>query len=69
MESLLLLIPLTVLIVIAAAVVFFRAADNGQFDDLERQGRVTLFEETTIERDTSHAPAPTSSTAGSQTHK
>ena len=24
---------------------FFRAVDSGQFDDLERQGRITLFEE------------------------
>ncbi len=45
MESLLLLIPLSVLIVIGAVVVFFRAVDSGQFDDLERQGRATLFEE------------------------
>ena len=45
MEILLLLIPLSALIVIGAAVVFFRAVDTGQFDDLERNGRATLFED------------------------
>jgi cbb3-type cytochrome oxidase maturation protein len=34
MESLYLLIPLSVALVFAALWVFFRAADNGQFDDL-----------------------------------
>ena len=45
MEILLLLIPLSALVVIGAAVVFFRAVDNGQFEDLERQGRASLFED------------------------
>ena len=45
MEILLLLIPLSACVVIGAAVVFFRAVDSGQFDDLERNGRATLFEE------------------------
>jgi cbb3-type cytochrome oxidase maturation protein len=49
MEILLLLIPLSALIVGGAAVVFFRAVDAGQFDDLERQGRATLFEESRAE--------------------
>ena len=45
MDILLLLIPLSALIVIVATIVFFRAVDAGQFDDLERQGQATLFEE------------------------
>ena len=49
MEILLLLIPLSALVVVGAAVVFFRAVDAGQFDDLERQGQATLFEETRAE--------------------
>ena len=49
MEILLLLIPLSALVVVGAAIVFFRAADSGQFDDLERQGRATLFEESRAE--------------------
>jgi cbb3-type cytochrome oxidase maturation protein len=39
MESLYLLIPLGVIVVFAAAVVFIRAADGGQFDDLSEQQR------------------------------
>jgi len=45
MESLLLLIPLSALVIIAAAAVFWWAVDAGQFEDLERQGRRTLFDE------------------------
>ncbi len=45
MDILLLLIPLSALIVIGAIVMYLRAVDTGQFDDLERQGRITLFEE------------------------
>jgi cbb3-type cytochrome oxidase maturation protein len=45
MEILMMLIPLSALIVIGAAVMFFRAADSGQFDDLERNGRAALFED------------------------
>ena len=49
MEILLLLIPLSALVVIGAGVLFFRAVDSGQFEDLERQGRTTLFEEATLD--------------------
>jgi len=49
MEILLLLIPLSALVVVGAAIVFFRAVDAGQFDDLERQGQATLFEESRAE--------------------
>jgi cbb3-type cytochrome oxidase maturation protein len=45
MEILLVLIPLSALVVVAAVVMFFRAVDSGQFDDLERQGRTALFDE------------------------
>ena len=34
MEALYLLIPLSVVVVFAALWIFFRASDNGQFDDL-----------------------------------
>ena len=43
MESLLLLIPLSALVIVGAAVVFWWAVDDGQFDDLEHQGRRSLF--------------------------
>lgn len=38
MESLYLLIPLSVMVVFIALWVFFRAMDNGQFDDLDGPG-------------------------------
>ena len=43
MESLLLLIPLSALVIVGAVVVFFRAVDGGQFEDLERQGRSDII--------------------------
>ena len=38
MEALFLLIPLSVLLVFGALWLFFRASDNGQFDDLVGPG-------------------------------
>jgi len=38
MEALLLLIPLSVLLVFVALWIFFRASDDGQFDDLVGPG-------------------------------
>lgn len=37
MESLYLLVPLGLIVVAVAAVLFVRAADSGQFDDLAEQ--------------------------------
>ena len=42
MESLSLLIPLSVAVVFLIGWVFWRALQGGQFDDLERQGRDVL---------------------------
>ena len=49
MESLLLLIPLSALVIIAAAAVFWWAVDARQFEDVERQGRRTLFDEPVLD--------------------
>jgi cbb3-type cytochrome oxidase maturation protein len=51
MESLLLLIPLTALVMVGAAAVFWWAVDDGQFEDVERQGRRSLFDEADAPRD------------------
>ena len=40
MESLYLLIPLSLLIVAGAGALFAWASSSGQFDDLEKQGRL-----------------------------
>ena len=37
MESLYLLVPLSVAVVLLIGAVFWRALDSGQFDDLDRQ--------------------------------
>lgn len=42
MASLLLLIPLSLALVVAAVWAFFWATDNGQFDDLENPARSIL---------------------------
>jgi cbb3-type cytochrome oxidase maturation protein len=42
MEALYLLIPLSIVIVFIAIWVFFRASDNGQFDDLVGPGMRVL---------------------------
>lgn len=38
MESLFLLVPISVLLVVLVAWVFWRALESGQFDDLDRPG-------------------------------
>ncbi len=45
MESLYLLVPLSVAFVLLIGWVFRRALDGGQFDDLERHGHSVLDEE------------------------
>lgn len=45
MSILYILIPIAILLVIVAVVVFFWAVKSGQFDDLERHGTSILFEE------------------------
>ncbi|MDQ1813018.1 cbb3-type cytochrome oxidase assembly protein CcoS [Massilia sp. CCM 9210] len=45
MESLYLLVPLSVFIVVLAVWVFFGAADSGQFDDLDGPGMRILLDD------------------------
>lgn len=54
MESLYLLIPLSIVVVFIALWIFFKASDGGQFDDLVGPGlRVLQDDDTTAEQ-----PAP-----------
>ena len=48
MESLYLLIPLSVALVFLALWVFFRAMDSGQFDDLEGPGMRLLQDDDSV---------------------
>lgn len=52
MESLYLLIPLSVVIVFIALWVFFRAIDGGQFDDLEGPAMRILQDDDAVHNDT-----------------
>jgi cbb3-type cytochrome oxidase maturation protein len=45
MESLYLLIPVSVALVFLSGWVFWRALESGQFDDLERPGQSVLDDE------------------------
>ncbi|USD22594.1 cbb3-type cytochrome oxidase assembly protein CcoS [Microbulbifer variabilis] len=45
MDSLYFLIPIAVVFVALAIKVFFWAVNNGQYDDLETEGRRILFED------------------------
>jgi cbb3-type cytochrome oxidase maturation protein len=56
MEALYLLIPLSVLLVFGALWLFFRAADNGQFDDLVGPGLRVLQDDDKPADPAEHAP-------------
>ena len=45
MEILHLMVPIAIILVIIAIVIFFWAVRSGQFDDLERQGYNILLDE------------------------
>jgi cbb3-type cytochrome oxidase maturation protein len=61
------LIPLAILIVALAVVIFFWAVKNNQFDDLERQGHSILFDDDiasiTKPTDKSHNTNPSASSS------
>lgn len=45
MDSLFFLIPIAILFVASAVKLFFWAVNNGQYDDLETEGRRILFDD------------------------
>ncbi|ALS98502.1 cbb3-type cytochrome oxidase assembly protein CcoS [Lacimicrobium alkaliphilum] len=51
MSILYILIPIAILLVTLAVVVFFWAVKSGQFEDLERHGTSILFDEDKPEAD------------------
>lgn len=58
MESLYLLIPLSVVIVILIGWVFWRALQSGQFDDLDRPGYDILADKDSPPEDDRVPPGP-----------
>ncbi len=45
MESLYLLIPLSLVVLAIAVAIFFWAVNSGQYDDIDREGERILFDE------------------------
>ena len=56
MESLQLLVPLSVAVVFLIGVLFWRALQGGQFDDLERPGHDILADDDRIDVDQKPRP-------------
>ncbi len=56
MESLYILIPIAILLVFIAVLVFLWAVKNEQFEDLERQGHNILFDDEDEEKNDSEKP-------------
>ncbi len=59
MESLYLLIPLSVIIVFVALWVFFKAMDSGQFDDLEGPAMRILQDDDSVHSETDRSQSDT----------
>lgn len=51
MDSLYLLIPITVIFIAVAVKLFFWAVNSGQYDDLETEGRRILFDDDDSDRE------------------
>ena len=74
MEILHLMVPIAILLVIIAIVLFFWAVRTGQFDDLERQGYNILLDEDAEGKPQKKAPNITADpnqntqTAANETH-
>ena len=45
MEALHIMVPIAIILVLVAIIVFFWAVKSGQFDDLERQGMNVLLDD------------------------
>lgn len=56
MESLYLLIPLSLVVLAVAVAVFFWAVNSGQYDDVDREGDRILFDEDDFERSQDDKP-------------
>ncbi|OOE41543.1 cytochrome oxidase maturation protein, cbb3-type [Salinivibrio kushneri] len=70
MASLYILIPIAIMLVCVAAVVFIWAVKSDQFEDLERQGSSILFDEEEPEKNAgSHSSQPTAPDASTQDDK
>jgi len=69
MESLYLLIPIALIIVVFAIKLLFWAINNGQYDDLNTEGHRILFDEPSDKKVHTSEPAPSSSSSNNQVKK
>lgn len=53
MESLYFLIPLSIVVITVAVVIFFWAVKSGQYDDIDREGERILFDDDDLDQPTS----------------
>lgn len=60
MSILYVLIPLGLLLLVAAIWAFFWAVESGQFDDLDSAGSMILFDDETAQVSTGSSPRPSS---------
>ncbi|RTE87245.1 MULTISPECIES: cbb3-type cytochrome oxidase assembly protein CcoS [Gammaproteobacteria] len=51
MEALHIMVPIAIILVVIAIIIFFWAIKNGQFDDLERQGMNLLLDDDKPKKD------------------
>ena len=56
MESLTLLVPLSVAVVLLIGWLFWRALEGGQFDDLDRPGQAVLADDDRVDADQKARP-------------
>lgn len=50
MESLYFLIPLSIVVITVAVVIFFWAVKSGQYDDIDREGERILFDDDDLDQ-------------------
>ncbi|PCK09051.1 MAG: cbb3-type cytochrome oxidase assembly protein CcoS [Alteromonadaceae bacterium] len=67
MDSLYILIPVAIFVVVLAILLFFWAVKSGQYDDLESQGKRILFDEVKP-KTTAASNATVSAKAKADTH-
>ncbi len=58
MESLYLLIPISLILLAVAVAVFFWAVNSGQYDDIDREGERILFDDEPESRPGKAPPKP-----------
>ncbi len=54
MESIYVLIPIAIVFIIVAVIIFIWAINNGQFDDLESPAYRILFDDDSVEKSDQH---------------